>query len=483
MSTAVLVQQKPRRKVSSLVHIVSKPVCSAALIVLSDLVSLLLVGICSVLLRQHFNGHFEFSVYYRLWPVFIFFLTVYRFFGIYPGVGVSPVAEIRKTMSATTLVFLVLACLAFITSESSQYSRGVFLLAWSGTLVVIPLMRGVSRRLAAQFEWWGYPVAVWDGEIGRKIALTLKNNPERGLRPVAMLTDDDDGEKRDWGYLPTFGTRESSKLSDLGVQHAIIAASDLSHAELFDTIESQGNIFPHLLVIPDINGLATLGVETREVCRLLALEVRTNLLLRGPQLAKRCMDIALCVISAFAVLPLISALALLIKLESVGPAFFCQTRIGRHGKTFTIWKLRTMSLDSDELLMEYLQQHPELAFEWHVNHKLKNDPRLTRVGLFLRKTSLDELPQLWNVLGGDMSLVGPRPIVNQEVEKYGEYYSFYTKVTPGLTGLWQVSGRNDTTYDERIELDTYYARNWSPWLDIYLLARTFQVLVTREGAY
>jgi lipopolysaccharide/colanic/teichoic acid biosynthesis glycosyltransferase len=142
-----------------------------------------------------------------------------------------------------------------------------------------------------------------------------------------------------------------------------------------------------------------------------------------------------------------------------------------------------MVLDADRILEKFLAERPDLRREWERDHKLKNDPRVTRVGRLLRKTSLDELPQLWNVLMGDMSLVGPRPIVHQEIERYGASFELYTRVKGGLTGLWQVSGRNDTTYDQRVQLDTFYVRNWSVWLDLCILFRTIAVVLFGHGAY
>jgi lipopolysaccharide/colanic/teichoic acid biosynthesis glycosyltransferase len=134
-------------------------------------------------------------------------------------------------------------------------------------------------------------------------------------------------------------------------------------------------------------------------------------------------------------------------------------------------------------LDQYLEDNPDLKEEWERDHKLRYDPRITRIGRFLRKTSLDELPQLWNVIRGDMSLVGPRPIVTAEIEKYGPYFGLYTMVKPGITGLWQVSGRNNTTYDERVQLDAYYVRNWSPWVDAFLLLKTIRIVLFARGAY
>jgi len=178
-----------------------------------------------------------------------------------------------------------------------------------------------------------------------------------------------------------------------------------------------------------------------------------------------------------------SVLAVMVKASSPGPICFSQQRIGFRGGRFSAFKFRSMVTDADERLKHYLATNPAGRAEWEADHKLRNDPRVTRFGRFLRKTSLDELPQLWNVLRGEMSLVGPRPIVEAEISKYNDRFELYTKVMPGITGLWQVSGRNDTTYDERVEFDAFYTRNWSPWLDLFILARTVKVVLFREGAY
>jgi Undecaprenyl-phosphate galactose phosphotransferase WbaP len=216
---------------------------------------------------------------------------------------------------------------------------------------------------------------------------------------------------------------------------------------------------------------------------VLGLEIRQQLLLPGPRLTKLSLEFALTFIIGLLMLPVIGLIALLIKLDSPGPIFYGQTRIGRGGRYFRAWKFRTMQRNADEILAHYLYTHPEMKSCWERDHKLKHDPRITRVGRILRRTSLDELPQLLNVLKGEMSLVGPRPIVDQEVWRYAEKFELYTKVLPGITGLWQVSGRNDTTYEERVNLDAYYVRNWSVWLDIYIMARTVWVVIVGDGAY
>ncbi len=198
---------------------------------------------------------------------------------------------------------------------------------------------------------------------------------------------------------------------------------------------------------------------------------------------KRCVDVTLTLLLAMGAVPLIGLFALLIRATSPGPAFYAQLRIGQGGQRFWAWKLRTMVAGADQVLEAYLRHHPRERAEWAANHKLKIDPRVTWIGAVLRTTSLDELPQLWNVLRGEMSLVGPRPIVDAEVAKYGDTYRQYRQVPPGITGLWQVSGRNNTTYEERIALDRRYVDNWSLVLDLSILIRTVRVVFLREGAF
>jgi Undecaprenyl-phosphate galactose phosphotransferase WbaP len=214
-----------------------------------------------------------------------------------------------------------------------------------------------------------------------------------------------------------------------------------------------------------------------------ALAVTNRLALPWSRYLKRALDVATTITLGLPALPIIAILAFVVRISSPGPIFYGQERIGRHGRRFKAWKFRTMYQNADAVLARYLELHPELAAEWQANHKLRHDPRVTWIGSWLRVTSLDELPQIWNVLVGQMSLVGPRPIVTAEIDKYADRYEHYIKVLPGITGLWQVSGRNNTTYRERVDLDTYYVQNWSLWLDIYILACTVKVVLLGEGAY
>jgi Undecaprenyl-phosphate galactose phosphotransferase WbaP len=264
--------------------------------------------------------------------------------------------------------------------------------------------------------------------------------------------------------------------------YAVFAMPDVPHSELMAMVERYGANFSHVLVVPELTDFASLWVQPKSVGGMLGLELRQQAG-GGQPMAKRLLDLSLCLLGAAFILPLCAMIALLLRLDSRGRVLYGQKRIGHRGKIFTAWKFRSMVLDADRILEKCLSGNPVLRQEWERDHKLKNDPRVTRIGRFLRKTSLDELPQLWNVLVGDMSLVGPRPIVHQEIERYGASFQLYTRVKGGLTGLWQVSGRNNTTYDQRVQLDTFYVRNWSVWLDLCILFRTVAVVLFGHGAY
>ncbi len=233
----------------------------------------------------------------------------------------------------------------------------------------------------------------------------------------------------------------------------------------------------------DLNRTETIPFASTETELFPELTAVTGLLLPDPQRVKRVFDVLFTLCLALAALPLGVAIALAIALDSRGGVFFAHARVGRGGKPFRIWKFRTMIAANEGLLARYLEQNPSFVEEWKLTRKLKDDPRVTRIGRLLRKTSLDELPQVWNVLRGDMSMVGPRPIVSEESAKYGPAFALYKQVRPGLTGLWQVSGRNDTNYKRRVWLDCQYIREWSLWLDAKILWKTVRVVLGGRGAY
>lgn len=263
---------------------------------------------------------------------------------------------------------------------------------------------------------------------------------------------------------------------------------DLESNELFDLNIMVNHIQRYIrkvIVLPKMTRLSIINGDLISSIhhKGMAFYIRNNLLSPLDQLIKRGFDICVAFIGLILLSPFLIWLFCLVYTATKGHPIFSHERIGFKGRKFKVYKFRTMYLDADERLKWLLESCVESKAEWERDFKLKNDPRITKIGQFLRKTSLDELPQLWNVLKGEMSLVGPRPIVEQEIEKYGEYFEYFTAVTPGITGLWQVSGRNDIEYDERVQLDVWYVRNWSIELDIQILIKTVLVVLKKKGSY
>ncbi|MGB5915705.1 MAG: undecaprenyl-phosphate galactose phosphotransferase WbaP [Phormidesmis sp.] len=462
-----------------------RPRLTLAVLICIDTLCLSLAGFISVWTRLLLNGQFHPSLYWRLWPLIGIFLVTYGLAGLYPGIAISPVEELRRLTLTTTLMYLLLGSSIFLFREVELYSRGAFLIAWLLSLLFVIIGRYGVRSLCARQPWWGYPVVVMGaGKTGEMLIRTLQRQPSLGLKPVAVF--DDDVQKH--GHLegvPVVGKLSMAPIlaKDLNIPYAIFAMPGVAYYHLLPMLERYGRSFAHLMVIPDLFGMASLWVAARDLGGVLGLEVRQQLFLPGPRLLKSLLDKALVLFVGLGCLPLIALISLLVVCDSPGPIFYRQTRIGRGGRRFKVWKFRSMVADADRVLARYLAQHPQLKSDWEQDHKLKVDPRITRVGKFLRQTSLDEMPQLWNVLCGEMSMVGPRPIVLEEVRRYGDKFDSYVQVLPGITGLWQVSGRNNVTYDERVNFDTYYVRNWSVWLDVYILIRTIKVVLAGDGAY
>ena len=417
-----------------------------------------------------------------LWALLPFFLVLYWFFDAYPGVSVNPVAEIRNISLANTSAFLFLSVM-LMQHRAGLIPHLICLSACVGASVVTLVMRAFARYIGSQFEWWGYPVVLFGGgPVALSLLHKLLKRPTLGLRPVAVVADK--LVESTLEGIPIFPLQDLDRIVSRGVRHAIVAAPELSQSEFAKVIERSGEAFSRLILIPNTDFIWKVGSDTRDLMGTLGIQARNNLLDMRSRAVKRTIDLAAATLLMLFLLPLIAIISLSILLESGFPVFYCDRRLGCEVKIFNMWKFRTMARNSAEALDRYLATNPELRGEWNQYQKLRNDPRITRVGRVLRKTSLDELPQLWNVIKGQMSLVGPRPrLLEADVPKYQVANSLYGKATPGLTGLWQVSGRNQTTYEERIAFDAHYIRNWSVWMDIYLLAKTIGVVITGDGAY
>lgn len=267
------------------------------------------------------------------------------------------------------------------------------------------------------------------------------------------------------------------------LRQVLVCAMGLDSGQLSHLLRRALGSVQQLYILPDIAALDIAEVEIGRVGGQPVLLFNQGL--RSPFNAalKRTVDLLGSLLALLLLLPLLVLVALLVKATSPGPVIFSHRRIGKGRRDIHLYKFRTMVVDADRVLKDLLARDPEARAEWEANYKLRGDPRITPVGRFLRKVSLDELPQIMNVLKGDISLVGPRPVVDGEIEKYTVWQENRNSVRPGLTGLWQVSGRNDVDFEDRIKLDMYYIRNWSFWLDVRIVLKTLTVLVSKEGAY
>lgn len=458
----------------------------AGSLILADVFGLFIAAAIAVMVRFLIGGTVPFTFYLHLAPFILLFLATFAITGLYPGIAINPVIEIQRIVKGITFTYLLLVSLSFFQRDIELYSRAIILLAWVLSITTVPLTRMFVRKICATKPWWGTSAVIFGAsDAGYKLFETLKNNPQLGIRPVAILDDRDYSRNPD-GKLPIFRGPFScgpELAGTCGVRYAIVALPDVSTERVSKIVESYAAQFHNILIIPNFIGLSTLDLRANDLGGMLGVEVRNQLLHRLPRFVKRCFDLSVALITAIALLPLLVTIWLAIRLTSSGGALYFHERVGEKGKTFKAWKFRSMYLNGDEILKRHLESDSAAREEWEQDHKLKNDPRVTRIGRILRKTSLDEIPQLWNVITGEMSMVGPRPIVLKEIEKYGSKYRLYQRVRPGISGLWQVSGRNNTTYGERVVLDEYYVRNWSIWLDTYILARTVRVVLTGEGAY
>ena len=375
-----------------------------------------------------------------------------------------------------------------------NFSRAWVLSSWALVVPAVPLARRLVKQAALELGHWLQPtVIVGTGPNAREIAAAYDaRNNHLGYQVQAFLDLAQGAVEgslrvggRDIPVLPL--DAQSKELPGwLGQPHVVVALELDEMLGREGLIESLSFYHGDIDVISPLKGLPINNTRVSHFFSrdILSLRIHNNLARPWPQLVKRGFDLLAASALLLFVAPLLALVAAKIKLVDGGRVIFAHTRVGRHGRLFPCYKFRTMVANSAEVLAELLASDPAARAEWARDRKLRCDPRITPIGRFLRKTSLDELPQLINVVRGEMSLVGPRPVVPDELELYGDARIYYLQVRPGLTGLWQISGRNDVDYERRVSLDAWYVRNWTLWYDILILFRTLLVVPGRgNGAY
>lgn len=369
-----------------------------------------------------------------------------------------------------------------------QAPRSFFVVFWLIMLMTIYLERlAINLYLKYRHHLYEEVILIGAGKTAERVLHFFQEDLGYRYHITGFIDDNPISDRiaQKYKLLGTVSEAENI-VQKSSAQAVIITAPGMERKKLQKLITT---VQPHvrkLSYVPDLIGTPMAGVEAKPLFseEILMLHMKNNLALRRNRIYKRLFDLILTTIGGIAISPILLALALCIKLDSKGSVFYNADRIGKDGKTFKCYKFRSMHVNGDEILKDYLAQNPEAAKEWHTYAKLRDyDPRVTKAGTWMRKYSLDELPQIFNVIKGDMSLVGPRPYLPREREDIGEDIDTITMSLPGITGYWQVSGRNDVSFQERVTMDTWYVRNWSVWLDIMYLAKTFTAVIFGKGAY
>lgn len=419
----------------------------------------------------NFKSFVTYSVYV---PVI---LIVFCASGLYPGLLLAPQEEVKRFSIGSFLSFIGIAII--INKESSErYPIALaMIIAWPFATLFLPIFRQGFRSILGKIHVFGVPAVIYaKNEDDLKIVDRLLEKEKYGYRPALIILQEPRSIE-EYKSIPVFNKSEelARTVSSLNIKVAILC-------EYFSDIERIHSIYRYIINIPRKQNFIAMSLHIRDFGGILGYATTNELTKSFSLMVKRIVDLVICILASPFFLIITSIIALLIKIDSRGPVFYGHERIGKDRKKIKCWKFRSMYRDSNERLKEILANNPDMAKEWEENRKFTNDPRVTRIGKFLRKTSLDELPQLLNIFMGEMSFVGPRPVTKDEISKYGASADYILTVKPGLSGMWQISGRSDTSYEERITLDTYYVQNWSVWLDLWIIVKTIWVVLLEKGA-
>ncbi|HDT6510888.1 TPA: undecaprenyl-phosphate galactose phosphotransferase WbaP [Klebsiella aerogenes] len=391
-----------------------------------------------------------------------------------------------KEILRTLVIFAVIE-MAVMAFAKWYFSRYVWLMTWMFAAALVPLSRmSVKYALNAFGVWMRDTWIIGNGKNARDAYRAINSENNLGLKVVGFISSDDElklGASID--SIPVI-TTDASWLANIDRRTQFIVAVESHQGDIRNKWLREFMIrgYRYVSVIPTLRGMPLDSTDMSFIFshEVMIFRVQQNLAKWSSRIIKRVFDIAGSLGIIIILSPLLIYISSKVKKDG-GAAIYGHVRVGKDGKPFKCLKFRSMVVNSKEVLDELLASDPDSKAEWDATFKLKNDPRVTKIGHFLRRTSLDELPQLFNVLKGEMSLVGPRPIITAELERYNDEVDYYLLSKPGMTGLWQVSGRSDVDYDTRVYLDAWYVKNWSMWNDIAILFKTISVVLKKDGAY
>jgi len=417
-------------------------------------------------------------LYVVLMPVFFVVDGVYR---TWPR---SWMDQVYRITNATAKVTVLMLAVTFV-FRPRYYSRAMLIEVGLLTILLLALVRGAEGLAIAYLRRRGVGikrvVIVGAGEIGRTVMRTIVARPDLGYRVVGFVDDNPEKGYTDIGRFKALGPLDNlpAILDEEWPDEVIITLPWMYHRKIMGIVRECERRRVRPRIVPDLFQMSLTQVNVEDLGGVPLIGVRSVAISKGALLVKRLIDVTVAAVGLVLCAPLFLLIALAIRLDSPGPIIFRQTRVGLRGRHFEMYKFRSMHVGAEEQqdMLADLNEADGPIF------KIRDDPRLTRVGRILRRLSLDELPQLVNVLRGEMSLVGPRPPIPAEVEKYQEWHKKRLEAPPGMTGLWQVSGRSRLSFDEMVLLDIYYIENWSLWLDFKILMRTIPKVLLGEGAY
>jgi len=419
------------------------------------------------------------------WPYLPVFIIIFQILNLYPGVSLAPSEELRRFSIGSLMAYGGIIMSRYIEHVSWDSITVALIISSAFSTVILLTARDMTHWLLNKTRLGGIPAVIYgSGSTGKLVVDCLLGSIRAGYVPVLILDDDPQGIDEYRGVPVIHDTSIGPEIvSRYRIKMAMMTISELDNQKIKHIMNTSVSAFRYNAFIPDSSSVPTIWMSIRDFGGVLGWTTTNRLKMSWNLKFKRIMDIIIVIIGSIFLLPFFLLIALLIKISSRGPVLYKHLRLGMNGKHFYAYKFRSMVIDAQDRLEKLLELDPEIKSEWEKNHKLANDPRVTVIGRFLRRTSIDEFPQLINILKGEMSLVGPRPIVDAEVEKYGEDFYHVFSVRPGLTGLWQVSGRSDTDYNSRVAYDTYYLQSWSGWLDLWVLFMTFGAVLRGRGAY
>ena len=469
----------------------NKLLISKIIVLIADYVAIVLGTLAAYYLRVNLqilpvSEHFKVDEIYVYGIVPIVFLSILLLNNAYSIV--APYWDTMKNLFRSITIGVVVSIVLMYTGHViNDVSRLFVAFAYLFILFFIFSGRFIVGKILSKVGYLTIPVLlVGAGKTAELVKKSLDRMPIATYKIIGYV-DDKPKSSTIANQYPCLGAFKDVEtvIKETGVQTVLICAPGLESKKLVSLINRLQLLVKRVSFVPELFGLPTSNISARGMMeeQAVVLRVQNNLARKSNRIMKRIFDIVATVCGGILILPILAIVALLIYLDSPGPVVFGHKRVGQGGKEFPCYKFRSMVPNAQEALEVYLKENPAAREEWERDFKLKDDPRVTRIGKFLRKTSLDELPQLWNVLVGDMSLVGPRPIVRDEIVKYGDYINDFYLVPPGITGVWQVSGRSDTTYEERVLMDSWYVHNWSVWIDIVYLLKTVLAVVKSKGAY